>query len=266
MLALWYNGAEIAVKQWKFPCGEVGVKLEDPASMLGRKTIIQLHWEGNDDLIALGQLVDIVRRKGVKDYCLYIPYFPYSRQDRRCMPGEAHSLKMVAEYINSLGFRWVSTLDAHSPVLEAVVDRLHVKSQQECAFNLPVYDYLIAPDAGAAKKVEQHAQVRMGNTNVIFASKTRSEGSMVVRLPSGYLTALAGKRVCVVDDLCDGGATFTNLAKLLVIPGFDAPTCLDLYVTHGFFTKGVDVLLERYDTIYTNNLMRPEFRGQVKEI
>lgn len=252
------DGYPVEVKQWRFPCGEAGFKLlEGGCGPCNVQADITLKWEGNDDLMALGQAVDALRQIGVEYIELDIPYFPYSRQDRRCHEGEGHALKVVASYINSLKFDRIRTQDAHSYVLEALVDRLIVIPQHACAANLPKHDILIAPDAGAAKKIYDHRQVQQG-TKVIVADKTRHTGGAVTTtLPLAHLAA--DKKVCVVDDLCDGGATFLALAEVLFHDCYVAtqsgPKELNLYVTHGFFTKGVDELLKRYDNIFVHNLM-----------
>lgn len=53
------------------------------------------------------------------------------------------------------------------------------------------------------------------------------------------------------DDLCDGGKTFTVLAKELHKHN---PAKLDLAVSHGFFTKGEGILFDcGYTNVYTTN-------------
>jgi ribose-phosphate pyrophosphokinase len=264
MLKVQSGGLDLTVKQWRFPCGEAGFKIESAPSLIEFQDVwIHLHWEGNDDLMALAQAVDAVRHAGAKRIFLRMPYFPYSRQDRRCNPGEGHALKMVAQFINSLDFEFVETYDAHSTVLEAVVDRLNVMPQAECAIRLPIHDILIAPDAGAAKKVFKHGQVVNGMAEALVADKVRGERGVILSTRIYDASKVKGKRVCVVDDLCDGGATFIELAKVLWA---NDPAELNLYVTHGFFTKGADVLLPYYDNIYVANLMNENARNQVKEI
>lgn len=255
---------EIPIKEWMFPCGESGIKIETNAFTFieDKDYTIQLMWEGDSDLLKLAQLVDALRVERAGRITLSIPYFPYSRQDRRCSRGEGHSLKVVASFINSLGFHNVRTLDGHSTVLEAVVDRLTVIPQGICAHNLPLHDILVAPDAGASKKVITHSQVWQDETDILQGEKTRHpDGSMTVNVPGA--AAIRGKKVCVVDDLCDGGKTFIELAQAL-LPY--EPSVLNLYVTHGFFTKGVNVLKPFYHNVYVHNLMRPEFQGLVTEI
>lgn len=254
---------EVQLKQWQFPAGETGIKVEGK-DLLGEKDVtIFLSWEGNNDLMALGQLVDALRHAKVGRISLVIPYFPYSRQDRRCNPGEGHALKVVAGYINSLNFSSVQTWDAHSTVLEALVDNLAVVPQHICAWDIPEYDCLIAPDAGASKKIMLHEQVIHGGTKVVIADKTRGQSGVISELIIPNASYLTGQRVCVVDDLCDGGATFIAVSDAL-----EGVPCavLDLYVTHGIFSKGLDELSKRYQTIYTANLMNPALKGQVKEL
>jgi ribose-phosphate pyrophosphokinase len=56
-------------------------------------------------------------------------------------------------------------------------------------------------------------------------------------------------RLLVVDDLCDGGGTFVGLGQVLDAKGFDT----DLYVTHGLFTKGTEVLHPWFQKIFCSD-------------
>lgn len=260
-----YEFSQLPVKVWKFPTGEVGVKLEgDLGTSLNVELFIHLHWESNDDIIALAQLNSILQTAGFRNVSLVIPYFPYSRQDRACNPGEAASLKVVAGLINAMNFRQVLTVDPHSYVLENVVDRLVKNEQWECVTSLnSLFDYLIAPDAGAAKKIYQIADVQEGRVKVLCADKRRDSTGKIVEttLPNGEL--LKGKRICIIDDICDGGATFLALGE--VIKQFE-PATMSLYVTHGFFTKGVETLDEMFDNIYVKFLFNKSAEGKVVKL
>lgn len=245
------------VKQWRFPCGEAGIKLNDDALVYAQDvdaTIgIVMKFEGNDDLFALAQLVDALRfQNSAARIVLAMPYFPYSRQDRRCTEGEGHALKVVADFINGLKLDQVHTWDAHSSVLEGLVNNLRARPQEVCAAKLPEFDVLIAPDAGAEKKVFKHAQVAEG-TEVICASKVRDSLGKITSVYLPFGGKVKGKRVCIVDDLCDGGATFLELGKL--VKEFE-PAEMCLYVTHGMFTnpdKFVE-LNDLFDRIFVYNM------------
>lgn len=245
-------GTDLNVKVWKFPCGEVGVKIENASKVVlaGEHIWVHLDWQGNDDLMALAQVVDIVKAAGARSWSLDIPYFPYGRQDRRCSPGEAHALKVFATILNSFKFSVVRTFDPHSYVLEALVDNLVTLTQSDCAYDLPMFEYLVAPDAGAEKKIFTNYVANFAD-GVLCASKVRAPDGKILSTTLHGGEAIEGKTVCVMDDICDGGATFIELGKVLSEYN---PKTLCLYVTHGMFTKGVDELLGLYDTIYTANL------------
>lgn len=239
---------------WRFPCKEVGVKIQEVEKPGPNEpsAIINLVWEGNDDLIALAQTVDILRHKGYKNLQLRIPYFPYSRQDRRCSDGEAPALKVFGTIINSLKFDRVTTWDAHSHVLEAVVDNLEVIEQYKGVVqvkNTP--DIYISPDAGAEKKIFKIPAVAMGRIPIICAMKTRDEKGSITSTRVPETQDIRGRKVMVVDDICDGGATFISLGAILRQRD---PKELNLYVTHGMFTKGYDDLMNLYDNIYMAHL------------
>lgn len=265
MLKLFIDQKEIEVKQWLFPAKEVGVKIaKERVPIFVGEVVVKVVWEGNDDLFALAQVVDALRNSfGIKDIVLEIPYFPYSRQDRRCFLGEGHALKVVVDFINSLHFSEVVTKDAHSYVLEALVNNLTAIPQEVCARDLPIFDAIVAPDQGAAKKIYNNFLVKNHNVPVVVASKKRDSNGKIVETTVDSVSYTSEQHVCVVDDLCDGGATFIELAKALR----DKGVCyMSLYVTHGIFSKGVDTLLQFYDNIYVSNLMNQSVKQFVKEI
>lgn len=235
---------------WRFPCKEIGVKIQEVemAGSWDTRAVIHLVWEGNDDLIALAQTVDILRHKGYKNLELRIPYFPYGRQDRRCSDGEAAALKVFGTIINSLKFDKVTTWDAHSYVLEAVVDNLEVIEQYKGVVQVKnTTDIYVAPDAGAEKKIFKIPAVAMGRVPAICATKARDEKGNITSVQVPENPDIRGKKAMVVDDICDGGATFLGLGAVL---RQREPKELNLYVTHGMFTKGYDALMGTYDNIY----------------
>lgn len=257
---------EVPAKVWKFPGGEVGVQVSGP--LLDEHYYITMEFQSNDDLFALAQAADAIKwsRPHAK-LSLIMPYIPYARQDRRCNPGEAWALKILAEFINNLEFFEVHVMDPHSQVSRHLINNLRVTEQYTLlSTTLEVeYDVFLAPDAGAAKKIYDLRQVMLDGAEVVCASKQRNELGQIIGFEIGPKCELSRKSVLVVDDICDGGATFVSVAEAIRYRG-SAPSRLDLYVTHGIFSKGVDKLLELYDNIYVANLMNPAVKGQVKEI
>ena len=251
------------LKQWSFPAGERGVKLEnEPTSDDEAIELIRINFnfKNSDSLIDLLLTVDAIKRqyRGVR-LELNCPYFPYARQDRKTCDGESHSLKVIAKLINDLNFETVYVVDPHSDVLEALVDNLHIKTQLQCIattykVDVRAYDYIIAPDAGALKKIYKIATHY--KKPVVCAAKQRNlktgEVSGII-ISSDDFNAISGKKCLVVDDICDGGTTFIELAKCL-----PKDVKLDLFTTHGIYSKGKKVLEKHYTNIFCYNDMSVE--------
>lgn len=263
--ALYEDGVrELPFKSWKFPAGESGVKFEEDISKLTDFAILW-EYENDSEIMLIAQISNALRQNTEAYISLMMPYLPYSRQDRVCHAGEAFSLKVFAGIINSLKFESVGTLDVHNEsVYFELFDNSFNIPQNICASMLPKYDYLIAPDAGAAKKIYMHRQVNYEEnpTKIIVMDKTRVDGKVVYNAQTGIP---AGSKVCVVDDLCDGGATFLALCDAINYADLDI---VDLYVTHGLFTN-IDSFTKMYityDTIYVKNLVNKTVKRKVKEI
>jgi len=201
---------------------------------------------------------------------LDIGYMPYARQDRVCNPGEANSAKAFAHVINSLNVERVVLTDPHSDVIGSVLNNARVFSLNDLfrkhmpdigsvdRIN-PAKTILVAPDAGARKKVESLAK-EFGFKGVVYANKVRNtrDGKILRTTVDSFvcgeevleLDELRGEELLIVDDICDGGRTFTELAK--VLKQYDLGS-LSLYVTHGIFSAGINVLTDVFDKVYTMN-------------
>lgn len=259
-------GNEIEFEYSRFPAGETFLRLPGD-SYTG--TSVELIYESDQDLIDLLLMYDALARKGVIADLL-IKYFPYARQDRVCNKGESHSLQVVAKLINSIPNLGVVTVwDPHSYVLEALfpAGKLRVVTQSELVAPrlkiTPIYrSALVAPDAGALKKVQElqkilkipaysASKVRDAQTGQITSTKLDPD------LIGWANTGSFGKIIIVVDDICDGGRTFTELGALLRSAAPDEAT-LELIIVHGIFSKGASELLKYYDAIHCVNLMNKD--------
>ena len=228
----------------KFPGGELNVKL--PASGIGLNVVtLKGSITSSDSLIELALLVDAIRRVSFNPtISLILPYMPYARQDRVCNTGEALSIKVAADIINSLYLDEVITYDNHSDVATALLDNctdvpIHKIQSLVDAIKESKYDYIVSPDAGAVKKIQKLAQVV--NLPIIKADKVREVSTGEILATEIHTKDIENARVLIVDDICDGGRTFIELARVLRSSNV---ATVDLYVTHGIFSKGVQVLLD----------------------
>lgn len=221
----------------------------------------------SDDIIALLLAVDALRRHYPRaEMDLLMPYVPYARQDRPCVNGEALSIAVFANLINSCGFSTVYVLDAHSDVAPALIKNCVNLPQSQVFSKIResfADHYVVAPDAGAYKKAHNLATY-LGAKGVICANKVRDVATGKIEGVS-VTQGVCGLNLLVADDICDGGRTFIELGKLLRDRGCAS---LKLVVTHGLFTKGIDAVAEHYDVIYSTNsyLAQPLPHRKVKWI
>ena len=196
-------------KVFTFPGGEPHVQLNAWSGTV----YLDARIRSFNDLGELLVVTDALRRKGCDEIHLHLPYFPGARQDK-CQPGEALTVKVYAGLINAQGYASVRILDPHSPVTPALLDRCVVESPTYHAwkFIAPRPTGLICPDAGAQHRVEQVADSTTPHLPVLHARKVRDQKTGVIL--SYQLDAVpASGRWVVVDDICDGGATFKLLGQ-----------------------------------------------------
>ncbi len=218
-----------------FPGGEVHVIVTKPSVQV--KAIIK----NSEDIMRLLLLNDALKRMGYFINELYIPYFPYARQDRVCNKGEALSVKVMADLINTLGVTKVLILDPHSDVLMPLLDRCVVTKPDLTSV---IGDKLVVcPDAGAEKRILKLKRP------YVMATKVRDVETGDI-LETRLYGDVEGRDCIIVDDICDGGRTFIELAKVLKAAGANT---VDLYVTHGIFSKGMSVFGGLIDNVYHCN-------------
>lgn len=277
MIRILANFNETVVPVSVFKGGEVNVRLTqkqiDDICAFGELNI-KANLTDSVQLIALMLTVDAIRTAVPEAKIdLHIPYFPYARQDRVCNPGEALSVRVAAKLINSLNVDRVIITDPHSDVTPALIDRCMIVDQAMIITDRPAWrerfrlnkeTYLLAPDAGAVKKIHALStdpDIRTSICSYVTASKHRDleTGEISKTTVNGCLT---DANVLVVDDICDGGRTFIELGKVLHADGVLE---LNLFVTHGIFSYGVDALLEQYNYIFTTDSFHPDKDSELRK-
>ena len=217
----------------------------------------------------------------VKEIHLYTPYIVGARSDRKFEDGGNNYLKdVICPVLNSLKLDSITCLDPHSDVLEACLNNFNKKSNIkliELALNDGILgegkvkkegsiewikeNILVSPDAGASKKIYKLAEQIGYKGNIITCSKDRdNEGKLTKTVFPSYLNpSILEKDFIIIDDICDGGATFINIARELkiILDSYKKtglkPGKIYLIVTHGIFSKGIVELSKYFDGIYCTN-------------
>ena len=278
-LKLFVNGVAVPLTVASFPAGETRLQIdpEDSWAHLNSghaSVVVRLAYENDQDLMNLMFLVDAVRRRWPRESTeihLTMLYMPYARQDRVCNKGESLSIAVIARLINSLHFSKVTCINPHSEVTPALFDRLEVIDLNAAAWRLVGLlvrkdTYLVSPDAGANKKVFDYAK-HFGFMNVIRADKTRdvATGAITGTKVFSEGPVPAGVNFLILDDICDGGRTFIELSIALRAQYPDHGKIM-LYVSHAIMSKGIAVVADHFDVIYTSNKMTTEQHEKLIEI
>ncbi len=269
--------SQIDYKISKFPDGQQTVDLLDWTS-LDRHTdpiLITTRLNSFKDVELLICAVQALRN--IKPNCqisLYTPYFLGSRSDRKFVEGGVNYLKQViCPIINSLNFYSVVVLDPHSDVLEACLNN-YEKADNHILVKWALTDIdnkdgaqsricLVSPDAGAYKKIFDVAK-KFSINKIITANKVRDmKTGNILRTEIPVLDQHDDIQYVIIDDICDGGRTFVELAKAIKE---SRPTAkIYLVVTHGIFSAGYSQLGEYFERIYTTNSYKgigeTEFHG-----
>lgn len=245
---------QLPVSLGLYPDNTPVVNLEDAWNKAGGKfKAILVRPNSMQEFFTAMMIVDSIRERGGYVHDLILPCIPGQRQDRMKWEGDwLMTLKFVAKTINGMNFRKVVALDPHS-LASGMIDRLLVPElAYDYLFRIkdrPKWDAVIAPDAGAAARAQRFADAF--GIPVIQAFKHRDPETNKLSGPVVNLPNKSNQHYIVVDDLCDAGGTFKALGEVITTGDYGT---VDLFVTHGLFSKGaVERLNKVYKNIYTTN-------------
>lgn len=234
---------DVAFKTFKFPDGQPHFELltTPPAAHHVR---IETALRSADDLLMLLLAIETLRTYHAID--LDIRYLLGARMDRPINERTPFTLDVIARVLKTLPVGQIRILDCHSKVGLDTLNATNVLPTEIVQSILrTTLMRVVAPDAGAVPRV-----AAMTADPFVYAEKHRDS-------PTGKLSGfridqnaalIPGRHCLIVDDICDGGGTFSGLAKVLREYG---ATGVSLYVTHGIFSKGV--VLDGIDQIYTTD-------------
>lgn len=256
-----------------FPDGQPHVKLLNI-----NKTIptVYCRLASTDDVVKLILLRNVLSNQGIAKVNLSILYLMGARMDRALSKDEPFTLQAIADLINSLHFNQVQIFCPHSQKsLDLIMDSSSYRTREsvffdtaiiKCLTKVPEFEKLlhendtvaniresdkfsiVYPDKGACDRMAGTPfELWYKNTGRVILDKNREERTgkiLGMKIISGEVKETA----IILDDLCDGGATFKGAAECLRQAGAKN---VFLAVCHGIFSRGLPI--EGIDFVCTTN-------------
>jgi ribose-phosphate pyrophosphokinase len=242
----------------KFPDGTSQIwKLSPPPDSLSAIEVIWM-FENEAEFFHVCQLGYLLVDEFKCFPVLTVPFLPFGRQDKKVGNNSTFARLPFLDLLKYSGYSRVNTFDSHSS--HQFINSVSIKPFHDEVIS-PI-DLICFPDLGATTRYK-HLQVRPH----IWFQKVRNQqtGEIQGMVLEGHPDMIKGHTVTIVDDICDGGATFIGVAKELQKFG---PKEINLVVTHGIFSKGTTVLSQAgIKNVYTtNSLLKNNYGYKVIEL
>ncbi len=187
--------------------------LQSHLSVPGGKSI-------NDYILEQLIMLDALKRASAKRTVAVIPYYPYSRSDKKALSRESIGARMIADMYESVGVDRIMSVDLHTgqiqgffhdpfdalTALPLLVDwvRHHTAADDRV---------IVSPDAGRVRLTEKFAG-HLG-ASIAILHKRRDPGEHNVSATLDVIGDVEGKTAVLVDDMIDTAGTICGAAELL---------------------------------------------------
>lgn len=231
------------IKLSRFKSGEIYCLYEESVRNCDVFLVQTLSHPINEHMMELLVMMDAAKRASARTINLVLPYYGYSRQERKAAPREPISAKLVADLLSAAGAHRVVTIDLHAPAiqgffnipvdhltaLDVITDYIHKKN-----LLLPI---IVSPDVGRATTAEKMAN----NLDAPFAMMIKKRPAHNEAVITHVIGEVAGRTPIIIEDLIDTGTTIIN-----VVEGLKERGANDVYIcaTHPVFSGPA---LERLD-------------------
>jgi ribose-phosphate pyrophosphokinase len=212
-----------------------------------------------DNILELLMMIDAAKRASAKSITAVIPYFGYSRQDRKDQPRVAITAKLIANLITTAGADRVISMDLHASQIQGFFDipfdHLYGSSVlTNRLMNLDENLAVVSPDVGSIKMARSYAKRLNANLVVIDKRRPKPNVAEVVSI----IGDVKDKNVLLVDDLIDTAGTMVNAVRALKSYG-----ARNIYIaaTHGILSGEAIDRLKNSDVLkvfVTDTVVLPE--------
>lgn len=190
------------------------------------------------NLIELLIMIQAAKLASAKRVTAVIPWFPYSRQDKKSAPREPVTGKLVADFLQTAGVDRVLTMDLHAGQIQGFfqipVDHmtaLPLFAQHFRDRGMVGEDVVsVSPDPGRAKMAVRFSQMLEAEFAIMHKTRPGHEIAQVTEVTG----RVRGKKAIMGDDIIATGGTLIAGARALKEAG---ATEVGVFATHGIFAR-----------------------------
>ena len=201
----------------RFADGEVQVNINETVRGHHVFVVQPTHSPVNENIMELLVMIDALKRASAKTINVIMPYYGYSRQDRKAKARQPITAKLVANLIEAAGATRVMTMDLHATQIQGF-------------FDIPIDDFrampiiakyfidkklddivVVSPDHGGATRARQLADIL--NAPIAIIDKRRPKPNVAEVM--GLIGEVDGKHAIIIDDMIDTAGTIQIAASAL---------------------------------------------------
>ncbi|HEX2503043.1 MAG TPA: ribose-phosphate pyrophosphokinase [Miltoncostaeaceae bacterium] len=248
-----------------FANGEIYVRFEESVRGADVFLVQSTSRPVNDSLVELLIMIDAAKLASAHRITAVIPWYGYSRQDKKSAPREPITAKLIANILEAAGVDRVLTMDLHAGQVQGFfsvpVDHMTALPMFVDHFKERVYEgeiaermVVVSPDAGRAKLANHFAE-RLGATLAVLTKQRPDHNEAEVTLLIGDV---AGRCAVLIDDMIDTAGTLCAGARVVKDAG---ATRVFAAATHGLLSgRAVERLRESVieEVVLTDTIPLPD--------
>ena len=200
-----------------FSDGEIQIEIQENVRSKDVFVIQSTCAPVNDHLVELLLMIDALKRSSAKRITAVVPYFGYSRQDKKVAPRVPISAKMIANMMTVAGANRVITMDLHAGQIQGFfdipVDNIFAAPLliEYIGQNFNGNLVIVSPDAGGVERARAFAK-RL-DADLAIIDKRRSAPNQAKAM--AVIGDVKDQTVVILDDMADTAGTLTEAAQAL---------------------------------------------------
>lgn len=248
-----------AVEVAKFSDGEININIEETVRGHHVYVIQSTSSPVNENYMILLIMIDALKRASAATINVVMPYYGYSRQDRKAKSRQPISAKLVADLLQVAGTHRIITMDLHAAQIQGFYD---IPIDNMRAFPV-LFDYfknkikgeivVVSPDHGGATRARKLATALDVTLAIIDKRRPRANEVEIMSI----IGDVSGKTCIIIDDIIDTAGTLTQASDVLCDNGAIAVFAA---CTHGLFSGDAIKKIEQSsltEIIVTNTIDLP---------